>query len=66
MRPAASAWEKDYSMRLFELGFRNGSAAPKVFYHREKSMRRVVHGRLRFHGSPTRSLGGEEEARLSV
>ena len=31
-------------MRLFELGFQKGSAAPTVFYHREKGMRCVAHG----------------------
>jgi hypothetical protein len=32
MRPAASAWEKDYSDKLAALGFKKGVAAPTVFF----------------------------------
>lgn len=44
MRPAASAWEKDYSDRLVEAGFRRGRAAPTVFFNAESGVRAVVHG----------------------
>ena len=49
MRNAAGAWEKHYSVRLREMGFEKGRAAPTVFYHREKQVRCVVHGDD-FHG----------------
>ena len=31
MRPAASAWEDHYAMRLKEVGFERGRAAPTAF-----------------------------------
>ena len=44
MRPAASAWEKDYCDRFEEAGFRRGRAAPTVLYNPETEVRVVVHG----------------------
>jgi hypothetical protein len=44
MRPAASAWEKDYSDKLLVLGFKKGVAAPTVFFCESKNVRCVVHG----------------------
>ena len=44
MRPAASAWESDYSTRLGTLGMRKGIANPTVFYNPVNEMRCVVHG----------------------
>ena len=44
MRQAASAWERDYSEQLAEIGFAKGIAAPTVFYLEERGVRCVVHG----------------------
>jgi len=44
MRPAAGAWEDDYSERLAEIGFRKGAAAPTAFYREADEVRCVVHG----------------------
>ena len=44
MRPAAGAWEDDYSLKLAKLGFRKGRAAPTTFYRARDQVRRVVHG----------------------
>jgi hypothetical protein len=44
MRPAASAWEKDYCDRFEAAGFRRGRAAPTVMYNPESGVRVVVHG----------------------
>ena len=44
MRPAASAWEKDYSRRLEEEGFRRGISAPTVFHNSADDCVWVVHG----------------------
>jgi hypothetical protein len=44
MRPAASAWEREYSDMLAEIGFAKGLAAPTVFFCKEKDIRCVVHG----------------------
>ena len=44
MRGAGHAWEKDYSRRFVEVGFKKGRVAPTVFYHQEKQLRCVVHG----------------------
>ena len=44
MRPAASAWEKDYCDRFEEAGFRRGRAAPTVLYNPETEVRVVAHG----------------------
>ena len=44
MRPAASAWEKEYSEKLSGMGFAKGVAAPTVFYCASKGVRCVVHG----------------------
>jgi len=44
MRQAASAWERDYSDKLTEIGFAKGIAAPTVFYWEERGVRCVVHG----------------------
>jgi hypothetical protein len=44
MRPAAKAWEDDYTEKLQGAGFALGIAAPTVFYHAEWGLRIVVHG----------------------
>jgi hypothetical protein len=44
IRPAASAWEKDYAGRLESVGFRRGKAAPTVFFNEGTEVRCVVHG----------------------
>ena len=44
MRPAASAWEKDFSEKLEEFGLVTGVSAPTAFYCKEKELRCVVHG----------------------
>ena len=44
IRPAASAWEADYSAKLGALGMVKGGANPTAFYHPGKEMRCVVHG----------------------
>ena len=59
MRPAASAWEKDYSDKLAALGFKKGVAAPTVFFCEEKNVRCVVHG-------DDFTFMGEKEGLMSV
>ena len=44
MRPAASAWEDDFSEKLADMGLEKGRATPTAFYHRGKEVRCVVHG----------------------
>ena len=44
MRPAARAWEADYSAKLGALGMAKGVACPTAFYHSGKEMMCVVHG----------------------
>ena len=44
MRGAASAWEKDFSAKLQEIGFRKGRAAPTVFWNERSCTSCVVHG----------------------
>ena len=44
MRPAASAWERDYTEKLIGIGFKAGKSAPTVFFHPDKGVRCVVHG----------------------
>ena len=44
MRPAASAWEKDYTDRLESIGFVRGTAAPTAFYSPAMDCSCVVHG----------------------
>ena len=44
MRPAAQAWEDDYSAKLGSLGFVRGKSAPTVFYRSATGCRCVVHG----------------------
>jgi hypothetical protein len=44
MRPAAKAWEDDYSAKLLGAGFRRGVASPTCFFHPAWGMRIVVHG----------------------
>jgi hypothetical protein len=44
MRPAASAWEKDYCDRFEAAGFHRGRAAPTVMHNPETGVRVVVHG----------------------
>ena len=43
-RPAAAAWEKHYSHKLEEAGFKKGIACGVVFYHEERDLSLVVHG----------------------
>ncbi len=42
MRPAAQAWEKDYSHRLQEV--ERGLYNPVVFFNKATELRLVVHG----------------------
>ncbi len=44
MRPAASAWEKDYADHFAEVGFVQGLSAPTVFFHPFTLVRCVVLG----------------------
>ena len=44
MRPAASAWEQDYSEKLAEVGMAKGRSAPTAFYDKDRCLRCVVHG----------------------
>ena len=44
MRPAASAWEKDYAEKFESVGFSRGVSAPTVFFNPELEVRCVVHG----------------------
>jgi hypothetical protein len=44
MRPAASAWEKDFTDRLKAMGFKAGKSAPTVFFDEGRGIRCVVHG----------------------
>ena len=44
MRPAASAWEADYSIKLAEVGLAKGVANPTVFHNPVNDLRCVVHG----------------------
>jgi hypothetical protein len=44
MRPAARAWEDDYSKNLEEIDMKRGSAAPTTFWCAGTGVRCVVHG----------------------
>jgi hypothetical protein len=44
MRPAASAWEEDYSKNLESIGFTRGKSASTTFFHAETGVRLVVWG----------------------
>ena len=44
MRPAASAWEADYTNKLESIGFQRGKSAPTVFYRAGTGCRCVTHG----------------------
>jgi hypothetical protein len=44
MRPAARAWEEEYSGKLEEKGYSRGRSVPTVFYNKEKDMSGAVHG----------------------
>ena len=44
MRPAARAWEVDYSGKLGGAGMQKGSSSPNVFYDSKTKTRCVVHG----------------------
>lgn len=44
MRPAASAWEEDFTGRMKEAGYVAGKAAPTVFFNKATGGRCVVHG----------------------
>ena len=44
MRPAASAWEADYPIKLAEVGLAKGVANPTVFHNPVNDLRCVVHG----------------------
>ena len=43
-RPAAPAWQGDYTDKLVEVGFEVGKASKVIFYHPEWDARGVVHG----------------------
>jgi hypothetical protein len=44
MRPAAQAWQRDYTARLVGAGFVRGRASNVIFYHEAWGVRAVVHG----------------------
>ncbi len=44
MRPAASAWEADYSEKLAEFGVAKSKSAPTAFYDEGRDLRCVVRG----------------------
>ena len=44
MRPAANAWEGEFTQTLSEMGFRPGRACPVVFWNPQTDTRCVVHG----------------------
>jgi hypothetical protein len=44
MRPAASAWEEDFTKKMEKAGYKAGEAASTVFYNKETEGRCVVHG----------------------
>ena len=44
MRPAAQAWEAEYTSKFETVGFKRGLAAPTVFYNEATQTRCVVHG----------------------
>jgi hypothetical protein len=44
MRPAAQAWEREYTEKLSSVGFDRGRAAPTAFYNAKTQVRGVVHG----------------------
>ena len=44
MRPAASAWDEDYSKRLAEAGYIKGKAATTAFKNPSTGGQCVVHG----------------------
>jgi hypothetical protein len=44
MRPAASAWEEDFTKNMEKAGYKAGTAAPTVFFNKETDGRCVVHG----------------------
>ncbi len=44
MRPAARAWEADYSEKLKGLAMVKGVENPTAFYNPDKEMRCVAHG----------------------
>ena len=44
MRPAAQAWEEDYSNKFVKIGLTPGRAAKTCFWNSETNMRCVVHG----------------------
>ena len=44
MRPAASAWKREYATKLEGIGFVRGISASTVFYNAANKLRCVVHG----------------------
>lgn len=44
MRPAANAWERDFTVNLESIGFERGKSAPTAFYNPVNGVRCVVHG----------------------
>jgi hypothetical protein len=44
MRPAASAWEADFTTKLEAIGYKKGKSAPTVFHNESSDGRLVVHG----------------------
>ena len=57
MRPAARAWEADYSEKLAEFGMAKGKSAPTVFYDEGRDLRCVVRGDDFTALGPSESLG---------
>jgi hypothetical protein len=44
MRPAASAWEADFTEKLTQFGLLKGVSVPTAFYDKIRNLRCVVHG----------------------
>ena len=44
MRPAAQAWEEDFTEKLASIGFVRGKSAPTGFFRKDTGCRCVVHG----------------------
>ena len=43
-RKAASEWEKFYSQKLLDVGFKRGAGCPVLFHQRERDVAMAVHG----------------------
>ena len=43
-RDAALNWHEHYRQHLIDLGFTQGTASPRLFYHPTRGIRKFVHG----------------------